>query len=263
MMDSRSNSEVGHAKNVANFEQLRLRCIGFGMPYNPSRPELQIDSLQNKLMEARMCLDVVIEKNTAESNATNHRRILFEKLPFLTTRIVNAFAICGVHAEKLADAKGIQRKIQGRRAGKKEDAETTTPEVTLLEAETETPEANGNGKKSKSRSSSQQSFDLKIEHVARMISLLQSEPKYMPNEQELQVASLQMLLQEMRSANTAAMQASMEAEAARRHRKLVMYHKETGLVAIAKQVKMYVKSVFGATSQEYKEVRRFSFRVIR
>ncbi len=261
-MTKRSNSEVGHAKNVANFEQLQVRCTGFGGLYNPSRPELQIGGLQQKLADSRMCLDQVIVKNTAESNATNHRKILFDNLPPLVTRVVNGLAAGGAHPETIKGARAIQRKVQGKRAGKKGEPEMEAPEVATAETETETTQNNDTNKESKTRSSSQQSFDQKLEHLARLISLLQSESTYMPNEQDLQVMALQTLLQEMRTANTLAMQATAEAEAARRYRKLVLYHKETGLVAIAKQVKMYIKAVFGASSQEYKEISRFSFRVI-
>lgn len=262
-MTKRSNSEVGHAKNVANFEQLQLRCTGFGGLYNPSRPELQIGGLQQKLADARMCLDQVIVKNTAESNATKHRKILFDKLPFLVTRVVNGLAAGGAHPETIKDARAIQRKVRGTRASKKDEPETPPVEVAVAEDTSDMPVENGETNKSKSKSSSQQSFDLKLEHLARLISLLESDPTYMPNEQDLQVAALQMLLQEMRTANTLAMQATAEAEAARRHRKLVMYHEETGLVAVAKQVKMYIKAVFGANSSEYKDIRGISFRTIR
>ena len=37
-----SNSETGHAKNVANFEDLISFCNGYGATYNPSKEALTI-----------------------------------------------------------------------------------------------------------------------------------------------------------------------------------------------------------------------------
>lgn len=40
-----SQSEVGHAKNVANFEDLIAYCTAYGAAYNPSKTALQLTSL--------------------------------------------------------------------------------------------------------------------------------------------------------------------------------------------------------------------------
>ena len=37
-----SNSETGHAKNVANFEDLISFCTGYGATYNPSKAAIQL-----------------------------------------------------------------------------------------------------------------------------------------------------------------------------------------------------------------------------
>ena len=44
-----STSETGHAKNVANFEDLISFCNGYGAAYNPSKAALTITEL-NKLI---------------------------------------------------------------------------------------------------------------------------------------------------------------------------------------------------------------------
>ena len=40
------NSETGHAKNVANFDNLISIVKGYGEAYNPSRVALKLTSLQ-------------------------------------------------------------------------------------------------------------------------------------------------------------------------------------------------------------------------
>lgn len=41
----RSTSETGHAKNVANFDELISYAIGYGADYNPSKEAIQIPGL--------------------------------------------------------------------------------------------------------------------------------------------------------------------------------------------------------------------------
>jgi hypothetical protein len=48
-----STSETGHAKNVANFEDLISFCNGYGVSYNPSKAILQIGNLTPSL--AQVC----------------------------------------------------------------------------------------------------------------------------------------------------------------------------------------------------------------
>jgi hypothetical protein len=48
-----SNSETGHAKNVANFEDLIAYCTGYGTIYNPSRASSKITALNTLLTNAQ------------------------------------------------------------------------------------------------------------------------------------------------------------------------------------------------------------------
>lgn len=48
--------ETGHAKNVANFEQLINYCIGYGTAFNPSKAAIKIPALQTLLANAKQSL---------------------------------------------------------------------------------------------------------------------------------------------------------------------------------------------------------------
>ncbi|MBK7869161.1 MAG: hypothetical protein IPJ74_00055 [Saprospiraceae bacterium] len=262
-MAKNSNSEKGHAKNAANFEDLLVRYKALGARYNPSRPELQFSYLQQVFSEARMALDQLIDAQTAESNAINNRKNVFKHLLPFVTRVINALAAHGTNKSTMEDARGIKRKLDGKRASKKEksNGDATTTETTTATSETATE--NGTSTQVKEKSTSQRSYDLQVEHVARLVSLIQSLPNYQPNEPELQLAALQNLLQELRHANTMVTIAQANAEAARRNRYKVFYDETNGLVPLALQSKLYIKSIFGATSEEYKQISRISFRMIR
>jgi len=85
-----STSETGHAKNVANFEDLISFCTGYGATYNPSKAAIQIASLNTLRTNAQGSITGVNSSKTAFTNATNSRQTSFDPLKKLCTKIVNA-----------------------------------------------------------------------------------------------------------------------------------------------------------------------------
>lgn len=259
----KSTSETGHSKNVTSLEEMIIYCIGLDTAYNPSKQELQIAYLQQLHAEARTTLDQLIDAIAEEDIAINNRKILFADLAPFATRVVNALAANRASTETINDAKGIQRKISGLRASKPNESNGNTSKTETTANSSETPNKNDATTPSKGRSSSQQSFDFKIEHFTRLLSLTQREPTYNPNETDLQVGALQNKLMQMREANTRVIYASSVVEMTRRRRNTILYDEETGVCARAQHVKMYVKSVVGATSAVFKQINRIPFKVIR
>ena len=87
-----STSEVGHAKNVANFADIITYCTAYGATYNPTKESLKIPQLQALYQEAQNKLNEAKTQKTNFDNATNERRNAFSNLKPLSTKIVNAFA---------------------------------------------------------------------------------------------------------------------------------------------------------------------------
>ena len=112
-------------------------------------------------------------------------------------------------------------------------------------------------------SASQQSYDQLIEHFAKLFTLLKSEPSYNPNEADLNIPTLDSLIAQYRSDNTNVMNAYTTVSNARIARDVTLYQDNTGLVPIALDVKGYIKSVFGATSDQYKQVSKIAFKIIK
>ncbi len=110
-----SISEVGHAKNVANFQDLIAFLTGYGASYNPTKARLKLTALNALLGASNTNLADVITKNTAYSNAINARIQAFSGLQSLGTRLVGALQATDATAEKIADAKGFNRKLQGKK----------------------------------------------------------------------------------------------------------------------------------------------------
>lgn len=261
-MTTKSKTETGHAKNVANFEDLIARCISYAGAYNPSRAELQIGALQQLYQEAQMILRNMAECEVMEQNATNQRAEAFKALRPLVTRIINTMKACGLSAKSIEDARAIQRKITGMRAAKKnETEETPVPEATTEQTAADVSET-GVLTTPRTNSVARLSYDLLVEHFSKLVLLLQREINYNPNEPDLQLGGLQAFEQQLRTLTTTTTNAETASESIRIQRKAVLYDPANGLVARAQQVKSYIKAVFGSNSPQYKQVSKLAFRVI-
>ncbi len=239
-----STSETGHAKNVANFEDLISFCTGYGTTYNPSKAILQIANLTTRRTNAQSSIGSVTVSKTAFSNTVNVRQTAFTPLKKLSTRIVNALDATDATDKLVKDARTINNKIQGKRAGEK-------PKPVSGSA-TEAAE-------DKTISVSQQSYDSLIENFDKLIQLVATEPTYTPNETELQTSTLQTNLGNLRTSNTAVVNTYTNYSNSRITRNNILYGQTTGLVDVALEVKKYVKSVFGATSPQFKQVSKLEF----
>jgi hypothetical protein len=93
-----------------------------------------------------------------------------------------------------------------------------------------------------------------------MITILSTEPTYVPNENPLKIATLNTQLTNLKNTNTAVINAYTTVSNSRISRDQSLYNSTNGLCETAKEVKMYVKSVFGATSQQYKQVSGIEFK---
>ena len=242
-----STSETGHAKNVANFEDLISFCNGYGAPYNPSKDALTIAKLTDLQTQAKGGLQQSKTAKTSFDNATNARQLAFKELKPLATKIVNALEVSGATALAVADAKTINRKIQGAKA----NGGTKTPAPPA--------DPNAPAPTDKTISSSQQSYDSLIDHFTKMIETVSQDANYKPNETELKVATLQTKLDSLKSTNTDLVNGFTNWSNARINRNTTLYNPLTGLVQTALEVKKYVKSVFGATSPQFKQVSGIEF----
>jgi hypothetical protein len=243
--NNRSVSETGHAKNIANFQDLTAFVTGYGATYNPSKNGLKIPQLNTLTTTAQTNLADVVTKNTAFNNTVNARFIAFDGLKGLSTRLISALESTDATTEKIKDAKGFNRKIQGKRV-----AIPQTP----TDPNTEAP---------KTISTSQQSYDQQIQHLAGIISILQSETTYTPNETDLKIVTLTAKQADLTTKNNAVATAYATISNSRIARDKTLYNTDTGLVDIATEVKKYVKSIYGATSPEFAQVKGIEFKKVK
>ena len=234
-------AETGHAKNVANFQQMIAYVTGYGVAYDPSNTAIELTALQTKLTEANGSLDDVTDELAPWKVAVNERETAFAGIRALTTRVVNSFAASGAEANAVDDAKTFKRKIDGKRAEALVD-DPNTPE----------DESQGN-------SVSQQSYTQLVEHLDGLIEILQANPVYNPNENELKTLSLVTYSTDLKAKNAAVADTIVPLSNSRIARDGVLYHDKTGLVALADLVKKYVKSLFGADSPQFEQLSGLKF----
>jgi hypothetical protein len=241
-----TNSETGHAKNVANFEQLVIKCTSFEGSFNPSNPSIQLAALQNILSQGKECMAVLNSTQANFSRALANREVAFQPFSTLITRIGNAVKASGAPQQTIDQVVSLIRKLQGRRA---------TPNKTDEEKQAALAE----GKEITEVSSSQMSFDSRMENFDKLIKLLGETPEYHPNENDLTVSSLADLYEDLKVKNLAVVNAETALNNLRMARNEILYKANTGVLDVATAAKMYVKSVFGATSPQYKQLSSLKF----
>jgi len=241
-----SISETGHAKNVANFDDLISFVTGYGTAYNPSKASIKLEALQSLSGSTKNAIDGVNVSLPAYSNAVAARDAAFAPLSKLITRVVNALKATDTTNQVDENAKTFARKIQGTRATSKRTEEVKN---TLSTA----------GKEVVEISSSQMSYDSRLDNFDKLIKLLTSVSLYTPNEADLKVSALATLYNELKTKNTDVVTATTPLSNARIARNDVLYKDITGLLDVASDVKTYIKSVFGATGAQYKQVSGLKF----
>jgi len=243
-------SETGHAKNLAKFDELVSFLNAFGTSYNPSNPSLNIRALQALSADSRKTLTTLNEQLALYGNAIAAREVNFKPLNKLITRIMNAMKAIKTTQQVDDNARTLVRKIQGIRSS----AKKTEEEKKALAAE---------GSETKEISSSQMSFDARLENFDKLIKLLASIPEYEPNEEDLKISALTKLYAALQAKNTSVVNAAVLVSNSRLSRNNITYKPDSGLVDIAFGVKSYIKSIYGGTSPEFKQVSKLAFTVIK
>ena len=243
-------SDTSHAKNVTNFNSLISAVLTIGQDYKPSKDSIKLPALQSLLTAANNSLADLNSAKSANSTAIDQRELAFKPLGSLFTRVNNALKASNSSVQADETAKTIFRKLQGKRAS----AKLTNEEKAALEAE---------GKEVNQISASQMGYDERVDNFEKLISLLQSIPEYKPNEVELKVETLQAVLADLKTKNAEVMKTYFVLETARGVRNDLLYKELTGIVDISVDVKAYIKSIYGATSTQYKLVSILRFAKIK
>jgi len=245
-----SKNESGIPVNVANFDQLLAYVMGYGVDFNPTKETIKTNSLLQVAMYAKDALAAVNLALPPYTNAVAARESAFEPLGKLVTRLINALQATDATKQVVDSAKTLGRKIHGKRATPKK----TEEQKKALLAE---------GKEVNEISSSQTGLDDQLEFFDKLIKLLASIDLYNPNEADLKVASLLVLYNDLQSKNSVVKSVEVPLSNARIARNKILFKDKTGLCDVASDVKAYVKSLYGATSPQYKQISKLKFKKLK
>jgi hypothetical protein len=240
-------NETGHARNVAHFEEL-ITVVQSIPNYNPAANMIQINNLITFRNQLKECLQSVNDKNASYRDKIYARQTAFEKMSALAGRIVAMMAGLGMDEKILSQARSVIKKIRG--GGSKKKAEGVIESVNSGDSPVAVP---------KKVSVSQMSFDQRKSNFNVLVSLLAVQNDYVPNEDELKVVNLQLYLQNLEALNEGANKSNQELIMARQKRDDLLYKEVTGALAIAQQVKSYIKAAFGTKSNEYERIKDIKF----
>ena len=235
-----SNSETGHAVNIANFKLLIDKCVGFGVDYNPSNADLTTASMSTLWGIATTAQTSIVNALQNAKEPINERYILFKPLNRLVTRVMGILNSTKASAAVKKDAKGIADKIRGFKNAK--------------------PKTDGGGAPDeKSVSTSHMSFVMRADSFTNLIELLKTVSSYAPNELDLTTTALDALYLSMKAKNDNIGVIIAPVDATRIARDRALYEAEIGVVDVAKAAKSYVKGLYGSTAPEYRLVSRIKF----
>lgn len=236
--------ESGHAKNVANFEQVIIILTALGTVYNPSQSLIVLAALQTKLTEAKIALASV---DTAEANKTvkvDEAQAAFEELD---KYVVNIKRVASVEINDDAFTNDLQSLVN----------EFTSKNIPSGVADDpSTPNIN----ESRTQiSTSQRSRDNQIAHLADIVALLKTQ-SYNPNDDEYKLDAIEARLADLTAKNNAAKASIAALGNAQDTRDQVLYDEETGIIRRVKLIKTQLAVKPGRESAAYQQINALDFR---
>lgn len=251
-----SISETGHVKNVANFLKYNQFIATLGSAYNPAASNLTQSALSALHITAKTNLDNLKIAEDAWKDATNQREIAFHPLDTFSTQLLGLLKSTDAPQQTVNDFLFLVEKMRGAskktsKANKANPGKSIPP--VIIEEPTPTDPTVPT-----TISTSQQSFDQKLEHFAKMILLLQGVPTYLPNETETKILTLQSKLTTLHTLNDTATNATVLLKSARIARNTLFYSQD-GMLDVIRKSKNYILAIFGKSSQQYKAAISFKF----
>lgn len=232
--------------NVNNAGLLITRVGLFPTGYNPSRYEFTIPALvQLKTGGEAVIVSATSAKNQLQK-AIAMRISEFLNFGSLNTRAINALRISGALPKVIEQGEAIIRELRGARVSDK----FTDEEIAAAKEQ---------GKDLKNNTQHNTDFDSRVKNFGNWVTFLRTVEEYHPNESDLTVDALTMKHQTLKAANDNYNTIDSSEKAARLIRDNYMNDTNTGLVDIALDVKLYVKSAYGATSAQYKSISDLQF----
>ena len=256
-MSNVSTSETGHAKITANLGRLNVIANRNNSIYKATNPLIKISAISAAVADGDKCIAAVSPVEKSYNLSVNKRRDIFITLsPTVTASFNFLGSLSGVDKSLNKSANTLMKKIKGtNRKADKADTSTAQTSTSLTSPTTTTPAPTR-----KKHSVSQQSHDMKIKNFREYIDVLKLIPQYDPEETEIKIATLIALVDNLKTTNEKVDADYSPYATALNQRDTILYAPETGLVAIAKMMKNYLKSLTKISATDKQEAISLEFK---
>lgn len=214
----RLTCENTHVRNLANFDSLIAKIIGYGKHYKPSKGGIQLEALAIVSQNAKVAIANVDILTNLYIHTVNLREVAFESLKIVNQNIYKALQLNSSISE--------------------------TEMYMLL----------GTSKIVYNQFASQQRYDFLLENFCKIIKLLKANPIYSPQNPEIKLHKLEDFYASLYLKNNEVKRNNALLSNACLIRSEVMYRAHNGLVTLAATAKMYIKYHYGWNSLQFKQV---------
>lgn len=235
--------ENEHAKNIAAFHELVCVCKDLEKVYRPESKSLEPAALHQQLSACRQALEEAKECKMKLAKSLRLRDVSFRPIAQLTHNVLKELSEANASPQTIKKALGQVKEIQessSRKAHKKVNSNKpiSTP---------------------KSESYSQTVNHSKvIDQFDQLIQTVTIEPNYLPNNLDLKIIMLKLVLQELQSKHNAVVFAELSLNNARQHCAQLM-DGHNGLIQTANDVIDYIAEITRSSGPIYRKVNALRF----
>ncbi|EOG6905644.1 hypothetical protein ACLH3R_002267 [Flavobacterium psychrophilum] len=210
--------------------------------YNPSNSNLQLTNLAPIKVSLAGVITVLNDKKPVYKNAVADREIEIAPLGKITTRALNFAKSLNISTTDKDNLASQAKKIRGDQKPKAVNPDNAEGDAI---------------------STSQMSYDSRIANLDTYSSQLASHPEYVPNETEIQIASLQTYHQRLTTLSGLVNSAGNALITARKNRNDILYFNDTNIIQLIKEIKAYLKSLGQVGEPYYKALVKLQFKDIK
>ena len=225
-----SASETGVNINYGNFQKVIVITDSMGVVYKPVRKEITSAELKIKDADHGKLVGTLTDATRIKNDAVDKRAATFDGIAKLTTRINDAAVTCGISDSSLSSVETYKKLIHGERLTPVAKAAPATPGQPAP-----TPTA--------TISTSHRAYINVAKNFGDLVNLLANEPNYIPNEPELQLATLQALSDKMIDHNKKVDGAETNENNARNERNDSLYNEASGIITRVNLIKRYLRQL--------------------
>ncbi|RZK11448.1 MAG: hypothetical protein EOO46_06695 [Flavobacterium sp.] len=241
-------TETGHYKNIASGNSLIEMIETFKGDYKPSKESITLLKLREYYTKGKDHITAVQQAKNNWSTIVDDRQNGFKDVKKFATRIIGILSGTNMDKKAIETAKSINTKIQGVRL--------VTPREKDLEKQESEPEA-------KTHSVSRQSYDSLYENFSDLVQLLEISEGYDPIVAEFKITNLKDYAKRLLEHTNNMDKAEAGISDVREKRNKFMYTPETGYVDIMLDTKDFIKGLFGARSEKFKNINKIKFKNFR